>query len=127
MVWGAMVSTVKLREAGVGSALPAGSTARTSKVCAPCARELYGCGEVQASKSASWVESRRHSKLAPASEEKANDGEASLVRPEGPESIVVWGATVSTVKLCEAGLGSGFPAASTALTSKVWEPSERLE
>jgi hypothetical protein len=49
-------------------------------------------GESQGWKSASWVESRRHSKLDPGSEaEKENDGEASLVGPEGPESIVVWG------------------------------------
>ena len=62
------------------------------------------------------AESSLHWKLAAGSEEKVNDGEALLVRPEGPESIVVSGGVASTVKLCEAGLVSGFPAASTALT-----------
>ena len=46
-----------------------------------------------------------------------NEGEASLVVPEGPESIVVFGGVRSTVHVRETGLGSGFPAASTALTS----------
>ena len=48
---------------------------------------------------------------------------ASLVGPEGPESIWVWGAAVSTVKLCAAGVGSVLPTESVARTSKVWEPS----
>ena len=47
--------------------------------------------------------------------------------PVGPESIVVWGGVRSTVHVRAAGLVSGFPAESTALTSKVWEPSERFE
>ncbi len=37
VVSGATVSTVQLREAGEASTLPAVSTARTWKVCAPCA------------------------------------------------------------------------------------------
>ena len=59
--------------------------------------------------------------------EKPNEGLASLVMAEGPESIVVWGAVVSTVKVRDAGLASVFPTASVARTSNVWEPSERLE
>ena len=43
--------------------------------------------------------------------------------PEGPESIVVSGGVVSTVKVRVAGVGSVLPAASVALTSKVWGPS----
>jgi hypothetical protein len=35
VVWGAAVSTVQLRVAGVGSVLPAPSRARTSNVCEP--------------------------------------------------------------------------------------------
>ena len=70
------------------------------------------------------MESRRHSKLDPGSEEeKANEGEASLVAPEGPESIVVSGLAVSTVKLGDAGVASVFPTASVARTSNVCEPS----
>ena len=38
VVSGATVSTVKVRVAGVASTLPAASLARTSNVCAPCAR-----------------------------------------------------------------------------------------
>ena len=84
VVWGPTVSTVKLREAGLGSVLPAGSVARTSKVWAPSAEGARrAAARLQGSKSASWVESRRHSKLAPASEEKPKDGVASLVRPGG--------------------------------------------
>ena len=45
--------------------------------------------------------------------------------PEGPVLMVVSGAVVSTVKVRVAGVGSWFPAASSALNSAVWEPSER--
>ena len=37
VVFGAMVSTVQPRVAGVASVLPAASVAFTAKVCAPCA------------------------------------------------------------------------------------------
>ena len=40
VVVGGAVSTVKLREAGVGSVLPSGSMARTSKLWSPSASEL---------------------------------------------------------------------------------------
>ena len=52
-----------------------------------------------------------------------NEGEASLVVPEGPVLIVVFGGVVSTVKLREAGVWSVFPTASVARTSRVWSPS----
>ena len=82
---------------------------------------------MQLCQSEGWLESRRHSKLEPGSEEeKPNDGEGSLVGPDGPESIVVWGGVASTVQVRTIGLGSGFPAASTARTRKVCEPSERF-
>ena len=55
--------------------------------------------------------------------EKVKVGVASEVGPTGPESTVVAGATVSTVKLRIAGVSSAFDAASTAFTSNVWEPS----
>ena len=41
--------------------------------------------------------------------------------------IVVSGATVSTIQVCEAGVGSTFPAGSTARTWNVCEPSARLK
>ena len=47
-------------------------------------------------------------------EENANCGEAVLIVPVGPESIVVSGATVSTVNVRVAGVGSTLPAASIA-------------
>ena len=56
-------------------------------------------------------------------EEKVNEGEASLVVPEGPVLIVVLGGVASTVKLREAGVWSVFPTASVARTSSVWSPS----
>ena len=84
---------------------------------------MWVSGELQA---ANEAESKLHWKLEPASEEeKLKVGVASLVSPEGPESIVVSGSVASTVKPWESGLGSGFPAASTALTWKVWKPSAR--
>ena len=62
----------------------------------------------------------RHSKVEGDSEEEnANDGLESLLVPVGPESIVVWGGMASTVQVRTVGLGSGFPAASTARTRKV--------
>ena len=51
--------------------------------------------------------SRRHSKLAPASELKVKVGSSSRVRPVGPELIVVSGGAVSTVKLRVAGARVG--------------------
>ena len=45
------------------------------------------------------------------------------VGPVGPESIVVSGATVSTVQVRVASLASALPAASRARTRKVWLPS----
>ena len=58
VVSGAAVSTVHAREAGVGSVLPARSTARTSKVWLPSPSPDTVAGDVQAAKAAP---SRRHS------------------------------------------------------------------
>ena len=54
----------------------------------------------------------------------------AFAEPEGfvgLESMVVFGATVSTVHVYCAGEASVFPAASVARTLKVWLPSERPE
>src|SRR6266496_4973811 len=98
MIWGgsgAAVSTVKSREAGVGSVLPAASVARTRKVWAPSARALAGvCVSPGPEQAPNGSESKRHSKLDPGSvEENPKVGVESLVAPEGPEVIVVSGGT----------------------------------
>src|ERR671914_345926 len=96
VVCGAAVSTVIARLAGLASVLPAASVARTSNVCAPSDNAPVVCGEVHAANAAV---STRHWKFAPASLENPKVGVESLVSPEGPESIVVWGATVSTIQV----------------------------
>jgi hypothetical protein len=87
-------STVHAKIAGSESTFPAWSVARTRKVCAPSARSEYVRGLEQESHGpvSSW-----HSKVEPASLENSNSAERSLLGSVGPESIVVCGATVSTV------------------------------
>ena len=64
--------------------------------------------------------SSEHWKVEPDFEElKLKLGAESLIKPEGPLSIVVWGATVSTVKERVAGVASVLPAGSLARTEKV--------
>ena len=63
VVSGAVVSTVKVRVSGVGSLLPAASTARTENVCSPSGNAT-ACGDVQAANSPA---STLHSNVAPAS------------------------------------------------------------
>jgi hypothetical protein len=110
---GGTVSTVHVRSAGVASVLAPASVARTSNVCAPCARPVKARGLVHA---AHEPPSRRHSKVEPGwSAEKAKLASASSVGPDGPASIVVSGATVSTVNVREDG-ASTLPAASRART-----------
>src|SRR5918992_5132135 len=120
VVCGAAVSTVIARLAGLVSVLPAASVARTSNVCAPSDNAPVVCGEVQAAKAAA---STRHSKPAPASLGNPNVGVESLVRPVGPESIVVCGAAVSTVN-ARLAAAPVLPAASVARTSNVCAPSD---
>ena len=119
---GGTVSTVKERKAGLGSVLPAESVALTSKVWGPSVSAARVLGLKQGEKGSVPT---RHSKVAPASEENSKLGVASPVGPLGPESIVVSGAVVSTVKVLVAGVASWFPAASSALKVAVWGPSER--
>ncbi len=54
-------------------------------------------------------------------------GVGSLVRPEGPESMLTAGAVVSTVQLKDAGVPSVLAAWSIARTSKEWAPSASAE
>ena len=122
-VSGAVVSTVKDLVAGVGSWFPAASSALKVAVWGPSERPVKDFGEVQSVKGSVSI---RHWILA------VSPGLAELNRkvassvamvPEGPESMTVSGAVVSTVKDLVAGVGSWFPAESMALTSKVWGPS----
>ncbi len=78
---------------------------------------------MQGAKSASSVESRRHSNVAPSSEVNSKEGLEFLVSPFGPELIVVAGPVVSTVQLRLAGVGSALPSVSTARTRNVCAPS----
>ena len=107
--------------AGVGSVLPAGSVARTSKVWEPSARLWRPWGlEHEAHAEGSWL-SRRHSN-------RSADGAVVLSLPVnstlavalllgsvGWSVIVVSGGT-ATVHPCEAGVGSTLPNGSTAST-----------
>jgi hypothetical protein len=67
--------------------------------------------------------SRAHSNVAPASELKLKLALVELALGLGLSVIVVSGAAESIVQLCEAGVASGFPAASLACTENVCEPS----
>ena len=101
VVCGAVVSTVKLRLAGsVGVAGRVGR-AHLERVRAvvEAAERLRRRARCQAPPSI------RHSKLEPGSlDVNSNVGVASAVGPDGPASIVVCGAVVSTVKLRLAGV-----------------------
>src|SRR4051794_30758328 len=122
-VSGAVVSTVKVREAGVGSVLVAMSVARTAKLWGPSARVPVVSGEEQELKPPPSIE---HSKVLPGSFElKVKAGVAVvMVEPSaGPESIVVSGAAVSMTKVLPAGWASGRFVGSTARTTTVCSPS----
>ena len=95
VVSGAVVSTVKLRIAGVASVFVAGSVARTLKRCAPSLSIALANGVVHGVYAPS---SMRHSNVDAGSlEENENVAAATPVSPAGPVSMVVSGATVSTV------------------------------
>jgi hypothetical protein len=64
-----------------------------------------------------------HSNVEPGSElENPNDGDALLVVPVGPESIVVSGAVMSTVNERDAAVASTLPTPSLARTRNVYAP-----
>src|SRR5918999_1530883 len=122
VVSGGVVSMVQVTLAGVTSVLPSASVARTEKGCSPSARPVSSTGEGHAAYPAP---SSEHSKVAPASAEKLMIAEVLFVAPDGPASIVVTGAAVSTVHVRLAGVPSMLPASSMACTQKVCEPTER--
>ncbi len=126
VVFGAPVSTVKVREAGVGSWLPAASVARTSKVWEPSVRFAVVKGEEQR-REGGGVDAALEAR-AGLGRGEGEVGVVSFVKPPAATVpvIVVSGAVVSTVKFREAGVGSTLPAASVARTSKVWEALVRV-
>jgi hypothetical protein len=116
--------TVNVRLAGVWSVFLALSVARTSKLWLPADRGLEGVWLAPGpEQGANASESKRQAKVEPVSlDENLKVGVVSAVDPEGPEVIVVWGGTVSTVKDRET-IALSFPGASIALTEKLWLPS----
>src|SRR5207249_3904017 len=122
LVSGARVSTVQAHCAGVGSTLPAASTALTVSVWGPSESGPKIAPLAQGTAAPPWSEQRKP----PGSVElKVNGGEATLDCGAGPESIEVSGGMVSTTQLAVAGVGSTLPAGSVARTSKTWMPSAR--
>ena len=63
--------------------------------------------------------------LAASVEVNVNVADVLATAPDGPAVIVVLGATVSTVHVRVAGVGSTFPSVSIARTRKVCEPWAR--
>jgi hypothetical protein len=109
---GAVVSTVNVTVAGDASKLPAASVARTSNVCAPSLSggDVKGVGHGAKPWASNW-----HANVAfGSSDENVNVGVGLLVGLDGPESIVVSGAVMSTVNDLSSGVRSIFPAASLA-------------
>src|SRR5215207_6706999 len=100
MVVSAATSTVQVRLAGVGSTLPASSTALTSNRCAPSLRpvrfEVVLVLAVDQPPESSWYWYLRLAVLVTLSEpEKLKVGAELLVGPFGPEVMLVSGAVVS--------------------------------
>ncbi len=115
---------MNVRLAGVGSVFLARSVARTSKLWLPGVSGVEGVWPAPGpEQGANAWESKRQVKVEPDSlDVNVKLGVVSVVDPAGPEAIVVWGATVSTVKDRDR-IWLSFPGASIALTYKVWAPS----
>src|SRR6266508_4429920 len=117
---GSFVSRCHVHVSGVASVLPAGSVARTSKVCRLSVRPLTLCGLVHG---ANEPPSIRHSKVEPVSDElNVNVGVAALDGSAGLATMVVFGAVRSTSTLRIA--LEGCPALSVATAARAWLPSE---
>jgi hypothetical protein len=109
-----------VRVTGVGSTctLPAASMARAENVWLPCESPVNVAGSLHAVKAAP---SSEHWNVTPVSgDERSKVAVVEFTLPPGPETMLVSGATVSTVHPREAGVGSTLPAVSTARTSSVW-------
>ena len=118
---GGVRSLVQECVAGVGSVLPAPSTARTLNVCDPDPGTSTGSGDVHAVK-ALWR--NEHWKVEPASLEVNENTATSLpVRLPGLASVVS-GGVVSTVHVIGWAWVSTLPAGSTAWMSRERVASE---
>jgi len=124
---GAVASTVQVWLAGLLSVLPAASVTRTSKVYSPSVRLAYSLGEEQAlnEPGVSPCLVSLHSKVELSSEEEKAKLAEDVLTPDGAESMLVFGAQVSTVQVWLAGVGSVLPETSVARTWKVCCPSRR--
>ena len=124
VVSGATVSIVHPYCAGVASAFPTPSVARTRNWWVPLARPVYWRGDKHVTNGAP---SSEHSNVEPDSlAEKLKLALVLAVAAGGPAEIVVSGATVSIVQLAVAGVASTLPAASVARTRNWCVPSARL-
>src|SRR4051794_21138954 len=108
--------------AGVASTFPAGSTAWILNVCGAFASPVTVVGLVQAAKAA--LSSEQANVAVASGEVKTKVALVTEIPAAGPEVSVVSGATVSTVHVATAGVGS-LPKASVETTLNVWEPSAR--
>src|SRR5215211_1043347 len=112
------VVDVQVRMAGVGSLLPAVSVAVTWNVWGPSIRLLKVCGEPQFSISSSSIKQMKE----PGSlDEKVNVAELLLTVPDGPESMLAFGAVLSTVTTRPAVVVE-LEAISTARAARVTAP-----
>src|SRR4051812_46028093 len=114
--------TVNVRVAGVGSVLPAASVAATEKVCRPAATPAAK----RRSHDIRGIASATQANVDSVSDEAQVNAGASvlIVAPSaGPEVIVVSGATVSTLNVREAGVGSVSGTELVATTWKACPPS----
>ncbi len=121
VVFGAVVSIVQVKLAGVGVGVACGvGRADLEGVRAVGRGRCSSSGVAQEDQlpPSSW-----HSKVEPPSLElKEKSASAELLGSLGCAVIVVFGAAVSIVHVNDAGVGSVLPAASVARTSKVCEP-----
>ena len=117
-------SSVHSQVAGVGSAFPDGSIARTSSTCSPPASSSTSCGETH---EANEPPSSAHSNVEPNwLEAKVNVAVVLVVPSAGPVSTVVSGAVASagasTVQVNSAGCSSSRPCGLVAWTASVYSP-----
>ena len=107
----------QFQKAGVGSLLPAASTARIDTECVPAPSPVRVAGEVQLFQAAP---SRLQLNMAMVSgEEKVKVATDVVDGVAGPLAMVVSGGTVSTAQAKTAGEESADPRASTARTLNV--------
>ena len=132
VVFGAVVSTVQV-EAGRASRRRSrpGRSPGLRRYGEPSARPgiglRRGAGREGGAVERPALEARRRPSRRASVPEKVKLARRSALASRRLESIVVFGAAVSTVQVKVAGVASTFPAWSIARTSKVWEPSASPE